>query len=156
MGGELAQGREWDHDASVEWHLLDDAAHAGVADWITALNALYRSHPSLVDDADSLRWISCDDAEQSVLVWARHPRGEGDATVWAGNFTPVPRVGYRIGLPAGGSWRLLLNGDDPRFGGSGHPVPEAIEAEEVAWHGLASSAVVTLPPLAVITYGKSP
>jgi 1,4-alpha-glucan branching enzyme len=156
MGGELAQRREWDHDSSVDWQLLDDPAHAGVAAWLAELNRLYRCHPSLVDDADSLRWISCDDSEHSVLVWARRPREEGDATVWAGNFTPVPRGGYRIGLPAGGSWRLLLNGDESRFGGSGHPVPDVIEAEGIAWHGCAASAEVTLPPLAIVAYGRAP
>jgi 1,4-alpha-glucan branching enzyme len=154
MGGELGQTDEWSHTRSLDWHLLDDPAHAGLADWLRVLNGLYRSHPSLEDHGDSFWWIACVDAANSVFAWARQASGGGNQTVWVANFTPLPRSGYRVGLPEGGRWRLLLNGDDSSFGGSGHPVVVETEAESVPWDGQAQSAVLTLPPLAILVYGR--
>ncbi len=149
MGGELGQHDEWSHTRSLDWHLQGEPAHAGLGDWLRALNGLYRSHPSLEDHGDSFWWIACVDSENSVFAWARQLPGGGNQTVWVANFTPVPRPGYRIGLPEGGRWRLLLNGDDTSYGGSGHPVVTETEAEAAPWDGQPQSAVLTLPPLAI-------
>ncbi|MBM3677440.1 MAG: 1,4-alpha-glucan branching protein GlgB [Actinobacteria bacterium] len=154
MGGEIGQLREWDHMTSVDWHLLDDPAHAGIAEWVRRLNALYGSHPSLADDPGSFAWIACDDAEHSVLAWSRTSSGGEATTIWVASFTPEPREGYRVGAPAPGTWRLLLNGDDVTVGGSGHPVVETAVAEEIAWDGRAQSVSIALPPLAVLVYGQ--
>jgi 1,4-alpha-glucan branching enzyme len=150
MGGEIAQEREWSHERSIDWHLLDDPAHAGIVNWVATLNGLYRTHPSLRDDPGSFRWIAADDSDQSVVVWARHAAGSDETTVWVANLTPVPRAGYRIGLPAGGQWRVAANGDDTAFGGSGHDVTRELDAEQTGCHGLPWSAAITLPPLAIM------
>jgi 1,4-alpha-glucan branching enzyme len=148
MGGELAQQREWDHDSSLDWRLLDDPGHAGVAAWLTALNRVYRSHASLVDEAASFRWIACDDAEHSVLVWRRSVGG--DVTVWAANFTPVPRTGYRIGVPHAGAYREVLNSDSDLYGGGNVGNGGRITCTNEPSHGHAHSLTLTLPPLAFL------
>ena len=156
MGGELGQPEEWDHDGSVAWHLLDEPAHAGVAEWVSALNGLARSEASLVDDVSSYQLLACDDAERSVLVWARWAPDGSSVSAWVANFTPEPRVDYRVGPAAtSGRGRLLANGDDVAFGGSGHRVVEEPVVEDVPWDGQERSALLTLPPLAIVVYGAS-
>jgi 1,4-alpha-glucan branching enzyme len=158
MGGELGQRREWDHDSSVDWHLLVDPDHAGLVAWVAALNAVYRSRPSLAGGAASFNWIACTDAANSVFAWRRTSgdgvgRAEpGDETVWVASFTAMPHPAYRIGLPRSGRWRLLLNGDDVSFGGSGYSVVAEPDAESIPWDGLPNSMTVELPPLALLVY----
>jgi 1,4-alpha-glucan branching enzyme len=152
MGGELGQLREWDHDTSIDWDLLEDPGHAGIATWFGALNRLYLSRPSLRDDPGSFRWISCDDVEQSVVAWERC--AGDDSTAWIFNLTPVPRQGYRVGFPAAGSWALLLCSDAPDYGGSGYPVEATLEATAEPLHERPASAVVTLPPVSAVVYGR--
>ena len=154
MGGELAQIREWDHDGSVSWELLDEPEHAGVAAWVGALNTLYRGSPSLVDDAGSFEWLGIGDPEKSVVTWARWSRDGSEVTVWIANFTPEPHGGYRVGLPRDGAWSLVLNGDAAEFGGSGHDVVLEPVVESEPWHGQEHSATVTVPPLAIVVYER--
>ncbi len=152
MGGELAQEREWSHDRSLDWHLLDDHGHRGVQALVGDLNHLQRDHPALWrHDADpsGFAWIGANGSDQSAYSFARLG-GEGDdPVVCVANLTGVPRHGYRIGLPAPGRWRERCNTDEARYGGSGVTNPD-IRTDPVAWHGRDQSVVLTLPPLGVL------
>ena len=122
MGGELAQEREWNHDSSLDWHLQDVPEHAGVQTLVRDLNHAYRGEPALweVDfEPAGFRWLESNDDAANVIAFARFSRDGGRVVVCACNLSPVPREGYRLGLPRGGSWRELLNTDDARYGGSG-------------------------------------
>ncbi len=154
MGGEFGQWREWSHDRGLDWHLLEHAPHQGLQRWLRDLNTTYRAEPGLHErdcEPDGFGWIDCNDAEQSTLVYLR--RGSGaDIHVVALNFTPLPRHNYRIGVPAGGEWREILNSDAPLYGGSGQGNLGSVGATPVAWHGHPESLVVTLPPLAMVAF----
>jgi 1,4-alpha-glucan branching enzyme len=152
MGGEFGQRREWHHDESLEWHVLRYPLHAGVQRWIADLNQLYRATPALheLDFSDAgFEWIDCDDADLSVLSFLRLS-GSGPPVLVACNFTPVPREGYRLGVPRGGRWRERLNSDAADYGGSGQGNLGAVEAEPRGAHGRAHSVSLRLPPLAVV------
>jgi len=152
MGGELAQPGEWDHDGSVDWHLRDDPAHAGVRRLVRDLNRLYRTAPALWEqDADpaGFRWISADDAAANVLAFCRYS-GSGQPVACVANLSPVPREGYRIGLPLPGAWRVVLNTDAAEYGGSGMAQRGVVHADGEPFHGQPHSAELILPPLAVV------
>jgi 1,4-alpha-glucan branching enzyme len=153
MGAELAQVQEWSHEQSLDWHLLDDPMHAGVRDLVRVLNAVQAGHRALyVADSDpaGFAWICVDDADSSVYAFERRVPGGADdeAVVCLANLTPVPRHGYRVGLPLPGRWVDLVNTDSSRFGGSGVEQPEVV-AEPVAWGDRPASGLVTLGPLSV-------
>ena len=148
MGTEFAQRSEWDHEASLDWHLLADAGHQGVASWVRRLNSLYQSTPALYRDdrhSDEFSWISCDDAENSVLAWMR---GSDDEQVMAvANFTPVPRDDYEIAAWSPGTWTVVANSDDLAYGGSGYPTATQFSTiDREGGHGLR----LTLPPLGLV------
>jgi 1,4-alpha-glucan branching enzyme len=152
MGGELAQEREWDHDGSVEWHLLEAPAHEGVQALVRDLNHVYRNEPALWEldaEPDGFGWIESHDADANTLVFARLSREGARTLVCACNFSPVPRPGYQVGLPLGGRWRETLNTDHTRYGGSG-VANRAVDASAGPWHEQPFSAIVTLPPLAAV------
>jgi 1,4-alpha-glucan branching enzyme len=152
MGGELGQPTEWDHDASVPWDLRGDPRHEGVARWVHDLNALYRGSPALhgLDvDPHGFEWIDPSDAEGGVLSFLR--RGPADELLAVVvNLTPTPHERYRLGLPAGGTWEEVLNGDAQTYGGSGMGNLGWVESEGRPWHGRTHSASVVVPPLAVV------
>jgi 1,4-alpha-glucan branching enzyme len=152
MGGEFAQGREWDHDRSLDWHLMDVDRHAGVWTWARDLGQFYRATPALFDldsDPSGFEWVDCNDWENSVLSFVR--RGRGGAPVLAVfNFTPVLRANYRLGVPGGGFWQERLNSDASIYGGSGAGNFGGVEAAPVAAHGHRHSLHLTLPPLSVL------
>ena len=155
MGQEWAQGREWSHDASLDWHLLRDPAHAGVQALVRDLNRLYRRLPALHRGdarAEGFRWLEPDDAERSVFAWMRSGEAGDAPVVVAANFTPVPRPDYRIGFPAPGRWREVLNTDAGVYGGGDRGNLGGIETEARDWHGQAQSAAVMLPPLSVVMF----
>ena len=158
MGGEFAQYAEWNHDAQLDWHLLDDAKHAGMQKLVRDLNTLYRSVPSLhVKDCQGggFAWLEANAADESIYAYLRFGE-EGDPPVAViCNFTPVPREGYRIGLPKAGRWRERLNTDAREYGGSGTINKGAIEAGPVSWHNQPHSTLITVPPLAtvILEYG---
>ena len=155
MGQEFAQRREWDFAGELDWERLGAPGHAGVQRTVRDLNRLHREIPALhVRDCegDGFRWIVVDDADQSVVAWLRFG-GPGDAPVAVVcNFTPVPRAGYRIGLPAAGRWREIFNSDAADYGGSGMGNPGGVEADPVNAHGFPASGVLTLPPLATLYF----
>ncbi|MGN6582180.1 MAG: 1,4-alpha-glucan branching protein GlgB [Rhizobiaceae bacterium] len=153
MGGEFAQEREWNHDQSLDWHLLGDAAHAGVQRAIRDLNRLYRTLSALHEldcDPAGFQWLDADDAGNSVYSYIRRGRGEARPAVVACNMTPVVRHDYRIGVPLAGQWEEIFNSDAERYGGSGVVNAGPMRSEELAWQGQAASLSLTLPPLATI------
>jgi 1,4-alpha-glucan branching enzyme len=153
MGGEFAQEREWNHDRSLDWHLLDDTSHRGMQDLVRDLNRVYRELPALyVHDVDGagFEWINASDADQSVLAFLRKGR-EGDHPVLVVcNFTPIVRHDYRLGVPRAGRWVERLNTDAERYGGSNVGNGGDVGATATPWQGHHASLTVTLPPLATI------
>jgi 1,4-alpha-glucan branching enzyme len=153
MGGELGQEHEWRSDGSIDWHLLERPEHAGIQELIRDLNLAYRDEPALweVDfEPAGFCWLEANDADANVIAFARFAAEGTRALVCACNFSPVPREGYRIGLPRGGAWQEVLNTDDERYGGGGIVNAAPITAEARPWHDQPCSAEVTLPPLAVV------
>jgi 1,4-alpha-glucan branching enzyme len=151
MGGELAQRREWNHDASLDWHLLEETLHRGVQSLVKDLNAIYSATPALYEvdfEPAGFGWIEGGDNENSVVSFLR--RGNKDLAIVVCNFTPVVRHGYRIGVPEGGAYEEALNTDDTRYGGSGVRNSEGVVAEKVPAHGQPYSLSLTLPPLATM------
>jgi 1,4-alpha-glucan branching enzyme len=153
MGNELAQWREWSEARELDWFLLNWSTHLGIQHLVRDLNLTMRAEPALhLRDSDpgGFRWIDADDAENSTLSWMRYG-AEGDPPVAVlCNFTPIPRVGMRIGLPHAGRWRELLNTDAACYGGSGMGNLGAVEAEDLPHRGFPASATVVLPPLATV------
>ena len=157
MGAELGQWSEWSHDASLEWHLLQYEPHEGVKRWVSDLNRVYRSEPALYEhdcDPAGFEWIDCNDAEGSTLSLMRKGKSANDIILIACNFTPVPRLNYRVGAPRGGWWREILNSDASYYNGSGLGNAGGVEASQEPVHGRPNSLTITLPPLAVV-YFKS-
>jgi 1,4-alpha-glucan branching enzyme len=154
MGSELAQWREWDHDGSLDWHLLDAPLHAGICRLVGDLNRLYRSTPALHRlDADpaGFEWVLSDDAEDSLLCFLRLAPDAAPALVVC-NFTPVPRESVLVGAPVAGRWREALNTDARDYGGSGVGNFGGLEAQPVPWHGRPRALTVTAPPLACVVF----
>ena len=154
MGGEFGQDHEWNHDASLDWHLLDDPPHRQLQLLVGELNRLYRSEPALHQldcEPTGFHWLDADDAERSVLVYERIAR-DGRRIACAFNFTPVPRFNYPIGVPTAGLWRELLNTDAADFGGSGQGNFGALDAAPVRAHGRELSLNATIPPLGAVWF----
>jgi 1,4-alpha-glucan branching enzyme len=153
MGGEIAQPSEWNHDAQLPWALLDDPRHRGMQRLVDDLNAALRENPALHRrDADpgGYQWVVGDDRANSVFAWLRHG-GEGDAPVLVVcNFTPVPRHGYRLGVPRAGSWYEIVNTDGAAYGGSNSGNGGGVMAEAQPSHGFDHSLSLLLPPLATL------
>jgi 1,4-alpha-glucan branching enzyme len=153
MGGEFGQAAEWNHDSSLEWHLLEHDSHAGVQRWVEDLNRLYRDEPALHEldcEAEGFSWIDCHDADKSVLSLIRRAREAESLVLVACNFTPVPRSNYRLGVPRGGRWDEILNSDSKRYWGGGWGNLGGVEAAPVPAHDRPHSVSVTLPPLGVV------
>jgi 1,4-alpha-glucan branching enzyme len=157
MGGEIGQWREWDHDDGLDWYLLEYPFHAGLHRWVEDLNRLYRTEPALhaLDfDPDGFAWIDCNDHIQSTLSLLRRSRSEDQDIIGIFNFTPVPRHNYRVGAPAGGFWKELLNSDARDYGGSGQGSMGGVEASPISFHGLPYSLNLVLPPLAAVFFKR--
>jgi 1,4-alpha-glucan branching enzyme len=156
MGTELATAGEWDHDRSLPWHTAGDPPRRGLLQCLSDLGRLYREHACLWRrDAEpgGFDWIDCSDREQSVLSFLRWGDSHGpgpDHLVVVLNLTPVPRAGYRIGLPRAGRYVCRFNTDAGVYGGSDHATRDVCTAERVAWHGREHSTVLTLPPLSAL------
>ena len=160
MGGEFGQWREWAHDRELDWNLLEHPLHRGVQRCVEDLNRLYRAEPALHElDEEALagfEWVDCHDADASVLSFLRKGTTVRDPVLAVFNFTPIPRPGYRIGAPRGGTWRQLLNTDAAEYAGSGLPTGDAQEAVRGAVHGRPFSLALTLPPLAAVFWKPDP
>ncbi len=155
MGSDFGQSAEWQHDRSLDWHLLEYLDHEGIRRLVRDLNRLYRAEPALHahdSSPDGFRWINCTDADASVISFLRQdPAGPGFFVV-AGNYTPVRREGYRLGLPRGGQWSEVLNTDSQYYGGGNAGNAGGITAEEIPCDGFPYSGVITLPPTATIFF----
>ena len=150
MGCEFGQGREWNYDRSLDWHLLDRPLHAGLRRFVQDLNHVYTSEPALhqVDfEPHGFAWIDCNDSENSVVSLIRRARDGSDFVAAIVNFTPVPRDGYRIGVPRGGEYLELINSDSENYGGSNLGNSGIVRTEAIAAHGHPDSLRLNLPPL---------
>jgi 1,4-alpha-glucan branching enzyme len=159
MGSELGQQHEWNHDAELDWGLQQDPGHAGVQRLVRDLNRLYRSRPALHardDETAGFAWIEVNDRDHSVFGFLRHGHAPGQQMLVACNFTPVPRHGYRMGVPQGGVWLECLNTDSDHYGGSGVGNLGAVQSEAVPAHGMPMSLSLTLPPLGVVWFEPGP
>jgi 1,4-alpha-glucan branching enzyme len=153
MGGEFGQWHEWNHDASLDWHLLDHPLHAGLQHFVEDLNAIYAREPALheVDfESPGFEWIDCNDYESSVISLMRRGRQAGEPVVVVLNWTPLVRQSYRVGVPEPGYYRELLNSDASTYGGSNVGNEGGRASEPVPAHGHQHSLVLTIPPLGVL------
>jgi 1,4-alpha-glucan branching enzyme len=153
MGDEFGQVREWAHDSSLEWDVLQYPVHHGMRNWVEQLNRVYRAEPALHEldtDPKGFEWIDCNDNAASTLSLLRKGSSSREKIVTVYNFTPVPRLNYRLGVPSGGYWRELLNSDGKEYGGSGMGNLGGVTAEEGPVHGRPYSLNLTLPPLSAL------
>ncbi|MEY2433810.1 MAG: 1,4-alpha-glucan branching enzyme [Acidimicrobiaceae bacterium] len=158
MGGEFAQEREWAETRSLDWHLLEDPMHRGMQSLVRSLNAVEAAEPALYAadfTPDGFAWIDANDSDQSVYSFLRFdPHGGARPLACIANLTPVPRHGYRLGLPVAGRWVEVLNTDATEFGGSG-VVNGEVWTDDVGWHGHPQSVAVTMPPLGVAWFAPA-
>ncbi len=155
MGGEFGQEREWNHDISLDWHLLDDPLHKGVKDVVRDLNRLYVSTPALHTrdvEATGFQWLVADDQDNSVIAWARKGAKPGEVAIVVSNFTPIPREGYRVGVSEAGFYREAFNSDAGVYGGSNLGNNGGRHTDAEAAHGQAQFLSLTLPPLATMIF----
>ncbi len=155
MGGEFGQWKEWDHEGSLDWHLLGHASHSGLQRWVEDLNRLYRNEPALYErdcETAGFEWIDCNDTEHSVLSFVRKGRSTREQILVVCNFTSVVHHNYRLGVPRGGFWQEVLNSDAGEYGGSLQGNLGGMEANPVSSHGHYYSLTLTLPPLAVVFF----
>ncbi len=155
MGQEFGMGREWDHDTSIDWHLLDEEPHQGLKNWVRDLNLLYRKQGSLHTrdcTPTGFKWVTVDDADNSIYGWMRTSSNPDAPVIVYANFTPVPRYKYRVGVPTAGFWHELANSDSQLYGGSGEGNLGGVQTEPVASHGWEQSIEMTLPPFGVLFF----
>ncbi len=152
MGTEFGQWSEWDHDQSLDWHLLDIEPHQQLMQWMKRLNHFYRNNSQFHEldfSQEGFAWIDCHDADNSVLSFLRYSSKANPILVLA-NFTPVPRPEYRLGVPGPGPWKEVLNSDWLEFGGSGVANSDPLPAENISFHGYSHSLCLCLPPLSIV------
>ncbi|HXD20029.1 MAG TPA: 1,4-alpha-glucan branching protein GlgB [Vicinamibacterales bacterium] len=157
MGCEFGQWREWNYDTSLDWHLLEYAEHLGLQQWVQDLNHTYQHESSLheVDfDYAGFQWVDCCDNENSVMSFLRRAKNPDDFSLIVTNFTPVPRLDYRIGVPEGGWYRELLNSDSARYSGSNMGNGGGAHAEPRPMHGFDYSMSLTVPPLGFLLFKR--
>ena len=153
MGGEIGEWHEWNHDATLDWDLLDLPTHAGVQQWVEDLNRCYREEPALHRrdwHPDGFQWVITHDSDQSVLAYLRRGSDSDPEVLVVLNATPVPRQDYRIGVPRGGSWREILNSDASIYGGSDVGNAGHVETLDEPSHGLPHTLSLQLPPLGIV------
>jgi len=153
MGGEFAQRAEWNHDVSLDWHLLESGMHAGVSALVRDLNRALRDEPVLYEldgDGRGFQWLQANAVDANVFAFVRWSEDRSRYVVCVANLSPVPRHEYRLAMPQTGGYRELVNSDAPAYGGSGVGNPERIAVEEVPWDAQPQSALLTLPPLGTV------
>jgi 1,4-alpha-glucan branching enzyme len=159
MGGEFGQWDEWNHDRSIDWHLLQFAPHRGLRKFVKDLNHVYRSEPALYEvDFDYLgfEWIDFHDSDNSIISFLRKAKDPDDFLVFICNFTPVPRVAYRIGVPADCFYKEILNSDSKIYWGSNMGNAGGMTSDKIPWHDKPYSINITLPPLSVLVFKPIP
>jgi len=152
MGGEFGQWREWNHDISLDWHLLELEPHRGLMNWVRDLNHAYRREPALHcndTEAEAFQWVDCDNADESVISWQRHDATSGQTVLVVFNYTPVVRHDYRVGVSEEGYWEEILNSDACEYGGSGVGNMGGVRTENTGWNWRPHSLQLSLAPLAV-------
>lgn len=155
MGAEIAQWKEWNHDESIEWHVLQFPFHQAIQNWVRDLNHLYKSEPALYEcdfSTEGFEWVDSNNWEESIISFIRKGKSTDELIMAVCNFTPVPRYNYRIGVPRGGFWNEVLNSDARIYQGSGHGNTGGAEASPVPSHGKYYSLSLTLPPLGVLFF----
>jgi 1,4-alpha-glucan branching enzyme len=153
MGSEFGQWREWNHDTSLDWHLLQYPTHFALQRWVEDLNHLYRTEPALFEadcQATGFSWIDCTDATSSILSFVRMGTDPESMMMIVANFTPVPRHNYRLGAPRSGFWKEVLNSDAAEYGGSNHGNLGGKETTPIPYHGHRQSLNLLLPSLGVL------
>jgi 1,4-alpha-glucan branching enzyme len=153
MGGEIGQWREWNHEESLEWHLLEHSLHRELQKWVSDLNRVYRTERALHQsdcDPKGFEWIDGSDSQQSILSFLRKTPDADENIVVVCNFTPVPRYNYRVGVPRGGYWQELLNSDSKDYGGADFGNLGGAHAERMPEHGREHSVNLIIPPLAAL------
>jgi 1,4-alpha-glucan branching enzyme len=162
MGGEFGQWREWNFAESLDWHLLEppsDLHHAQLRDFVRDLNTLYQREPALsqLDYAyDGFSWIDPNDSDNSVVSFMRRSTDPAETLVFVCNFTPVPRHGYRLGVPEPGEYYELINSDALRYGGSGLENLQPMPSGPLFWQACPHSILLTLPPLSTVILKRRP
>jgi 1,4-alpha-glucan branching enzyme len=159
MGGEFGQEAEWSHARSLDWHLLEDAGHRGVQSLVRDLNRLYRGAPALWEadsDPEGFRWIDLSDADGNVLAFMRVAPSSGERLICVCNLSGAAKSGYRIGMPAAGAYREVLNTDAAEYGGEGRGNLGLVRAEPTPWHQQPASTELYLPPLSVLWLTPDP
>jgi len=155
MGGEFAQWNEWQHEGSLEWHLLQYDRHTGIQSWVKQLNEFYKSQPALYEvdfNFEGFEWVHSSDYEQSILSFYRKGNNPKDKILVVCNFTPTPRIDYKIGVGQSGHWKEILNSDAKDYGGSGHGNFGGLNTTPNAFNGQENTLSVTLPPLGILFF----
>ncbi len=157
MGGELGQYREWNHESSLDWHLLDEEKHKGLNNWVKDLNTFYKNNPALYEkdfEEDGFQWIEANDSDNNVLSYIRKGKNTEDQLIVVCNFSPIPRHNYRVGVPFEGYWKEVLNSDSNHYGGSDVGNMGGVKASPVGAFGHYYSLNLTVPPMAMVVFKK--
>jgi len=157
MGGEFGQFREWSEAMSLDWHVLEYPMHRGLQNWVADLNRLYKNEKALHEqdcEPGGFEWVDCNDSDNGVIALLRYNRDRSQKILFVANFTPIPRYGYRVGVPEGGHWAEVLNSDATCYGGSGVGNFGGFHADPWSWHGRSHSLNLNLPPLGILAFKK--
>jgi 1,4-alpha-glucan branching enzyme len=155
MGNEFAQNQEWNHDSSIDWHLMDDPKHKGMQNLIRDLNTLYQSTPALYQldcKADGFEWIEGGASDESLFAWLRMGNDKTKPVLVVSNMTPVERVSRRIGVPQAGFWKEVLNTDSNHYGGGDRGNLGGVKSKKTAASGRDNSIEITVPPLSTVFF----
>jgi len=158
MGSEIGQWREWSHEGSLDWNLLEYDRHQELCRWVADLNRLYRAEPALHEldtEPAGFEWVLSDDAASSTLAYLRRARGT-EAVLVVCNLTPVPRYAMHLAVPESGTWYEVINSDATAYGGSGVGNPDQPFAEPIPLHGRPATLELNVPPLAVVVLKPAP
>ncbi len=159
MGMELGQWKEWNHESSLDWHLLDFESHKGLQFFMKDLNSVYRRFPALYENdfsGEGFQWIDANDSKNSIISFVRYDKKKEHPVIVAVNLTPVPRHNYRIGVPEDSKWLEILNSDAVQYGGSGAGNFGGVASNPVPYHGKDQSINVLLPPLGIVMFAAAP
>ncbi|MFB6290516.1 MAG: 1,4-alpha-glucan branching protein GlgB [Candidatus Bipolaricaulia bacterium] len=159
MGGEFGQWREWSHERSLDWHLVEEPPHEKLKNWVGDLNQIYRTEPALHEldfDSDGFEWVEANDSDRSVLTFLRKAKDEEEIVLAVFNFTPEARTNYRLGVPRSGRWKEILNSDAETYGGEGYGNFGGVKTSPVPAQGRQYSVNLTLPPLGALLFKWEP